>query len=113
MLGAHLIDKDRQLLYRLAKSGSVWERRIAIISTFYFIRNGEFNDTLKIAEMLLHDDYDLIHKAASWMLREVGKRDAAAEEVFLNRHYMTMPWTMLRYAIERFPERKKRRYMNM
>jgi 3-methyladenine DNA glycosylase AlkD len=111
MLGAHLIDKDRRLRYRLAKSSSVWERRIAIVSTFYFIRKGEFGDTLKIAEILLRDDQDLIHKAAGWMLREVGKRDAAVEEAFLDRHYRAMPRTMLRYAIERFPESKKRRYM--
>jgi 3-methyladenine DNA glycosylase AlkD len=111
ILGAHLIDSDRGLLYRLAKSGSVWEKRIAIVSTYHFIKNGEFGDALKIAEILLHDDHDLIHKAAGWMLREVGKRNVAVEETFLDKHYRIMPRTMLRYAIERLPETKKRRYM--
>jgi 3-methyladenine DNA glycosylase AlkD len=111
ILGAHLMDVDRVLLYRLAGSGSVWERRIAIVATLRFIRNNDFSDTLKIAAMLLHDDHDLIHKAAGWMLREVGKRDVAAEEAFLEKHCKVMPRTMLRYAIERFPESKKRRYM--
>ena len=110
ILGAHLIDRDRMLLYRLARSENVWERRIAILATYPFIRNGDFSDTLKIAEMLLHDRHDLIHKAAGWMLREVGKRDAASEEAFLETHLGVMPRTMLRYAIERLPESKRRRY---
>jgi 3-methyladenine DNA glycosylase AlkD len=114
ILGAHLlVDRDdrRLLLYRLAESENVWERRIAILATHYFIRNGDFSDTLKIAEMLLQDRHDLIHKAAGWMLREVGKRDAAAEEAFLEKHCSVMPRTMLRYAIERLPESKRHRYM--
>ena len=112
ILGAHLVDRDRRrLLYRFAGSDNVWERRIAIVATHYFIRNGDFSDTLKIAAMLLQDRHDLIHKAAGWMLREVGKRDAAAEEAFLEEHYSAMPRTMLRYAIERLPESKRRRYM--
>jgi 3-methyladenine DNA glycosylase AlkD len=115
ILGAHLLvdnrDDRRRLLYRLAGSENVWERRIAILATHHFIRNGDFSDTLKIAEMLLRDRHDLIHKAAGWMLREVGKRDAAAEEAFLEEHYSAMPRTMLRYAIERLPESKRRRYM--
>jgi 3-methyladenine DNA glycosylase AlkD len=112
ILGAHLVDRDdrRRLLYKLAGSENVWERRIAILATHHFIRNGDFSDTLKIAEMLLQDRHDLIHKAAGWMLREVGKRDAAAEETFLEKHYSVMPRTMLRYAIERLPESKRRRY---
>jgi 3-methyladenine DNA glycosylase AlkD len=110
ILGAELVYRDRRLLYRLAGSENVWERRIAILATHHFIRNGDFSDTLKIAEMLLHDRHDLIHKAAGWMLREVGKRDAAAEETFLEKHYSVMPRTMLRYAIERLPESKRRRY---
>jgi 3-methyladenine DNA glycosylase AlkD len=110
ILGAHLIDRDRRLLYRLARSENVWERRIAILATYHFIRNGDFSDTLKIAEMLLQDRHDLIHKAAGWMLREVGKRDAASEEAFLEKHLTVMPRTMLRYAIERLPESKRRRY---
>ena len=110
ILGAHLIDRDRRLLYRLARSENVWERRIAILATYHFIRNGDFSDTLKIAEMLLQDRHDLIHKAAGWMLREVGKRDVASEEAFLEKHRSVMPRTMLRYAIERLPESKRRRY---
>jgi 3-methyladenine DNA glycosylase AlkD len=111
ILGAHLVDnRDRVLLYKLAGSDNVWERRIAIVATYHFIRNGDFFDTLKIAEMLLQDRHDLIHKAAGWMLREVGKRNAAAEEEFLKKHYSVMPRTMLRYAIERLPESKRRRY---
>jgi 3-methyladenine DNA glycosylase AlkD len=113
ILGAHLVDREnrqRRLLYRLAKSENVWERRIAILATYHFIRNGDFSDTLKIAEMLLQDRHDLIHKAAGWMLREVGKRDADAEEAFLEKHCNVMPRMMLRYAIERLPENKRRRY---
>jgi 3-methyladenine DNA glycosylase AlkD len=110
ILGAHLIDRDRRLLYRLARSENVWERRIAILATYHFIQDGDFSDTLKIAEMLLQDRHDLIHKAAGWMLREVGKRDGASEEAFLEKHHSVMPRTMLRYAIERLPESKRRRY---
>ena len=112
ILGAHLVDRDdrRRPLYRLAGSENVWERRIAIVATLHFIRNGDFSDTLKIAEMLLQDRHDLIHKAVGWMLREVGKRDVAAEEAFLEKHCSVMPRTMLRYAIERLPESKRRRY---
>jgi 3-methyladenine DNA glycosylase AlkD len=110
ILGAHLIDRDRKLLYRLARSENVWERRIAIIATYHFIRDGDFSDTLKIAEMLLQDRHDLIHKAAGWMLREVGKRDVASEEAFLEKHRSVMPRTMLRYAIERLPESKRLHY---
>ena len=113
--GAYLMvdkrdDRRRKLLYKLAKSENVWERRIAIVATHHFIRKGDFSDTLQIAEMLLQDRHDLIHKAAGWMLREVGKRDSAAEEAFLEKHCNVMPRTMLRYAIERLPESKRRRY---
>ncbi|MGI0048704.1 MAG: DNA alkylation repair protein [Nitrososphaera sp.] len=111
ILGPHLMNSDRALLYRLAKSGSVWERRIAIVTTLHFIRNNDLSDTLKIAAMLMQDGHDLVHKASGWMLREVGKRDVAAEKAFLDRHYRVMPRTMLRYAIERLPESKRRRYM--
>jgi 3-methyladenine DNA glycosylase AlkD len=111
ILGAHLVDnRDRGLLYRLAGSENMWERRIAILATHHFIRKGDFSDTLKIAGMLLQDRHNLIHKAAGWMLREVGKRDAAAEEEFLEKHCSVMPRTMLRYAIERLPENKRLRY---
>ena len=112
ILGAHLMYGDRGLLFRLAKSDNVWERRMAIVATLHFIRNDDFSDTLKLAKMLLQDRHDLIHKATGWMLREVGKRNLAVEELFVSRYYMVMPRTMLRYAIERFPLRKKRRYMN-
>ena len=111
ILGSFLSGNDRSVLYKLAKSSSVWERRIAIVSTLQFIRDGEFGDTLKIAEMLLHDDHDLIHKAAGWMLREVGKKNVSAIEAFLEKHCRSMPRTMLRYAVERFPEKKRSDYL--
>jgi 3-methyladenine DNA glycosylase AlkD len=110
-VGAHLFDKSRKPLDRLAKSKSLWERRIAIVATQYFIRQGDFTDTLRIAQRLLDDEEDLIHKAVGWMLREVGKRDDPALESFLKKHYPAMPRTMLRYAIERFPEAKRKRYL--
>jgi 3-methyladenine DNA glycosylase AlkD len=109
--GAWLRDKSRQPLYRLARSASLWERRIAIMASFHFIKQGEFAETLKLAECLMHDEHDLIHKAVGWMLREVGKRDQNAEEQFLQKHYRQMPRTMLRYAIERFPEKKRQDYL--
>ncbi len=111
IVGRHLAARSRKVLHRLAKSSSLWERRIAIISTFYFIRNDDFNDTLTIAKTLLHDEHDLLHKAVGWMLREVGKRNLAAEETFLLQHYHDMPRTMLRYAIERFPEKRRQQYL--
>ena len=111
ILGAYLEMRDRSILYRLTASDKLWERRIAIIATQHFIRKGDFADTLKISEMLLGDTHDLMHKAVGWMLREVGKRDLAAEEGFLKRHLKKMPRTALRYAIERFPEEKRRAYM--
>lgn len=111
IVGRHLATRPRKGLQRMAKSSSLWERRIAIIATFYFIRNDDFNDTLTIAKTLLQDEHDLIHKAVGWMLREVGKRDLAAEETFLLQHYHNMPRTMLRYAIERFPEKRRQQYL--
>ena len=98
-------------MYCLARSEMLWERRIAIIATFHYIRRNEFEDTLKIAGMLINDPHDLMHKAVGWMLREVGKRDLQAEEQFLKTSYRQMPRTMLRYAIERFPEAKRRAYL--
>ncbi|MHB8883424.1 MAG: DNA alkylation repair protein [Thermodesulfovibrionales bacterium] len=111
ILGDHLLDKDTSLLFRLAASGNVWERRIAVMSTFAFINQRRFEDSLKLAAMLLDDRHDLIHKAVGWMLREIGKRDQAAEETFLKEHCREMPRTMLRYAIERFDEKKRKFYM--
>ena len=111
IVGAHLEHRARRVLYRLARSTRLWERRIAILATFHFIRRREFADTLAIAARLLDDEQDLIHKAVGWMLREVGKRDQAAEEAFLRQHYRRMPRTMLRYAIERFPDPLRRRYL--
>ena len=111
IVGAFLFEKDKAPLYRLVFSENLWERRIAIVATFYFIRNDEFDDTLKIAEIILTDKEDLIHKAVGWMLREVGKRVIEIEEEFLEEHYLKMPRTMLRYAIERFPETRRKMYL--
>jgi 3-methyladenine DNA glycosylase AlkD len=111
IVGAFLMKRNRRPLYSLAKSRLLWERRISVLSTFYFIRHDDFHDTLKIAEMLLSDQEDLIHKAVGWMLREIGKRHLDTEERFLREHYRNMPRTMLRYAIERFPEAKRQRYL--
>jgi 3-methyladenine DNA glycosylase AlkD len=111
IVGASLFDKDRGVLERLARSRSLWERRIAVMATFHFIKRGEFDDTLKIARVLLSDREDLIHKAVGWMLREVGKKNLEAEEVFLREHYKRMPRVMLRYAVEKFPEPKRLQYL--
>ena len=111
IVGSYLENRSRRPLYRLAKSKSLWERRISVLATFHFIRNHDFEDALNIAERLLTDEHDLIHKAVGWMLREIGKRRPAVEERFLKDHYTAMPRTMLRYAIEKFPERKRQRYL--
>ena len=111
IVGAYLYEKDRVPLYRFVKSQNLWERRISIISTFHFIRNYDFDDTLKIAEILLNDKEDLIHKAVGWMLREVGKRELKIEEEFLQEHYQEMPRTMLRYATERITDARRKMYL--
>ncbi len=112
IVGAYLEDRDRQILYKLAESDSLWERRIAIMSTFQFIWKHQFDDTLKLSRLLINDKEDLIHKAVGWMLREVGKRDAAVEKAFLEVHYQKMPRTMLRYAIEKFPKQERKKYLD-
>jgi len=111
IVGAYLLERDRAPLYDLANSESLWERRIAIIATQHFIRHDDFDDTLRIAEILLDDRHDLIHKASGWMLREVGKRNQPLLERFLRKHAKQMPRTMLRYAIERFSPERRAQYM--
>lgn len=111
IVGAYLFDKEKDILFKLVKSKLLWERRISVIASFYFIKNNSFETTLKLSEQLLNDKHDLIHKAVGWMLREIGKRDMQVEESFLNQHYKTMPRTMLRYAIEKFPEEKRVAYL--
>lgn len=111
IVGPYLEDKDRAILQSLARSESLWERRIAIIATFHFIRINQFDDTLNIAEQLLYDQEDLIHKAVGWMLREIGKREKSVEASFLKKHYKTMPRTMLRYAIEKFSREERDNFL--
>ena len=111
IVGAHVENGDRTVLDELARSPHLWSRRVAVIATLWLIRRGSFDDTLRLAELLLGDQHDLIHKAVGWMLREVGLRDRAVVERFLARHCRNMPRTMLRYAIERLPEKKRREYM--
>lgn len=111
IVGDFLLDKEKNPLYQLARSKDLWERRISIMSTFCFIKRRQYSETLKVAKTLLNDKEDLIHKAVGWMLREVGKRDLPLEEEFLKEHYKEMPRTMLRYAIEKFPETKRQGYL--
>lgn len=113
ILGDYLLDKSRNILYKLAKSRDLWEKRISVISTLAFIRNNEFGDTLKICEILVNDKHDLIHKAVGWMLREAGKRDRKILENFLRKYYKIMPRVMLRYAIEKLSSRKKKFYLGL
>jgi len=111
ILGNYLLNKDKRILSKLARSKNLWERRIAMLASFEFIKNDKFKEALKLAEILVNDEHDLIHKAVGWMLREIGKRDQRVEERFLKRHYQTMPRTMLRYAIERFDRKKRDFYL--
>jgi len=111
IVGAYLDPACFEVLDQLARSVSIWERRIAIMATFGWIKQDTFGPTLHLAELLLHDSHDLIHKAVGWMLREIGKRDRASEETFLRRHYQEMPRTMLRYALEHFPEPRRQQYL--
>ncbi len=109
--GHYLFDKDRSIVYKLANSNNLWERRVSVLTTFYFIDRGDFSTTLDICEKLLDDNEDLIHKATGWMLRKIGKKDKAVLTDFLNNHYKSMPRTMLRYAIEKLPEVERQRYL--
>lgn len=111
IVGAYLADKDKQPIYRMADSINLWERRIAIMSTFPMIRANDFTTTLNVSQVLLKDEEDLIHKSVGWMLREIGKRNLSVEEAFLKKHYKGMPRTMLRYAIEKFPNKERKRYL--
>jgi len=111
IVGKHLLHRDKEILFQLAASSNLWERRIAIVATGHFIKSGHMETTLRIAEMLIGDEHDLIHKAVGWMLREIGKREFDVEKRFLDRHYRRMPRTMLRYALERFPEDLRQRYL--
>ncbi|VVB78279.1 DNA alkylation repair enzyme [uncultured archaeon] len=111
IVGKYLTSKEHEILYKLAKSDNLWEKRIAILSTFTFIRQNDFNDTLKISEILLSDSHDLIHKSVGWMLREVGNRDKKVLENFLKKHYLKMPRTMLRYAIEKMEYNQRQKYL--
>jgi 3-methyladenine DNA glycosylase AlkD len=112
VIGAYLENKDKLILYKFTKSKSIWDKRIAMLSCFYYICKGDCKDALKIAEILKNDEHDLIHKAVGWMLREVGKRCGKKfEEEFLKKYYKTMPRTMLRYAIERFPEKERQKWL--
>lgn len=111
IIGEHLLKEDRTILKNLAQSSNLWERRIAIVSTMAFIRNRAFGESLVIADMLIKDEHDLIHKAVGWMLREIGKKNTDVLEIFLNTRYTQMPRTMLRYAIEKFPEEKRKKYL--
>ena len=111
IVGAYLMNRSKAVLFRLAESENLWERRISIMSTFHFIKQHKFSETLKISEMLLSDKQDLIHKATGWMLREIGKRNLAEIRNQLEAIDQKMPRTMLRYAIEKFPEQKRQRYL--
>ena len=111
IVGRHLMDRDRSVLYQWARSEHLWTRRIAMISQWWLIRNGDLSEVFSLAEILLEDSQDLIHKAVGWMLREAAKKDLIQAEAFLKQHYQSMPRTMLRYSIEKFPDAKRQRYL--
>ncbi|MCH7722016.1 MAG: DNA alkylation repair protein [Bacteroidetes bacterium] len=111
IMGEHLLKNDKQILFKFARSKNLWKRRIAVISTYTFIKNKQFKTTLQISDILLNDDHDLIQKAVGWMLREVGKQDLKTLENFLKPRYNKMPRTMLRYSIEKFPGKKRKKYL--
>ena len=111
IMGPYLFEKDRQILYTLAESDGLWERRIAMMTTYYFIKRDQYQDTLRLAKILGDDQEDLIHKVVGWMLREVGNRDVTVEKGFLQQHYQRMPHTMSRYAIEKFPAQERKQYI--
>ena len=111
--GAYLFKKDCKILYNMARSKNLWKKRVAMVATYYFIKNDRFDHTMDIAKILLHDTHDLIHKAVGWMLREVGKRDVEIEKTFLDKYAATMPRTALRYAIEKFPEPQRQKYLQL
>jgi 3-methyladenine DNA glycosylase AlkD len=111
ILGHYLFNQPREVLYSLARSPSLWERRIAIIATLPFIKSQQFQDTLALSDILLLDKQDLIHKAVGWMLREVGKQNQEVVKSFLQQHYQYIPRTMLRYAIEKFDEKLRQQYL--
>ncbi|MAG11278.1 MAG: DNA alkylation repair protein [Parcubacteria group bacterium] len=111
IMGVYLLDRKKTILTTFAKSENLWERRISIIATYAFIKRGQFQETIRIAKILLQDKHDLIHKAVGWMLREVGKRELSVMEKFLQQHYKKMPRTMLRYAIEKLSEQKRQAYL--
>jgi len=112
IVGDYLLNRDRSILFELVKSDSLWERRIAVLATFCFIKNNDFNDAFSISKMLIQDQHDLIHKAVGWMLREIGKRNQEALEDFLMKYHKQMPRTMLRYSIEKFEEEKRKYYLS-
>lgn len=113
IVGCYLLKKNKSILGTLARSSSLWERRIAIVATYHFIKHGQYSQTAKLAKILLNDKHDLIHKAVGWMLREIGKKDSLYEQEFLNLHASKMPRTMLRYAIEKMSPRQRKIYLEM
>ncbi|MEJ2241653.1 MAG: DNA alkylation repair protein [Candidatus Bathyarchaeota archaeon] len=112
IMGDFLSNRERSILFELVNSDNLWERRIAVLATFYFIRNDDFEDAINISRLLITDDHDLIHKAVGWMLREIGKRDENTLKKFLNKYYKQMPRTMLRYSIEKLNKEERKHYLN-